>query len=428
MLRHLTGLTSLGIICCSAFGAPSIQYVESGYLICSLSRDGTTGAGNVVGDASYETFRWTRTGGTQRLGLATYQTIGRAAGTPNVSNNGRRVSASILSSDMQLTQGLWDIDTGWSETMPESPEGGALVDDGYGSAWGLSGNGLVLTGFFWSEDYRAHASAWSAANGVIALGQTAGRSARANAANYDGSVAGGWEENSWGSWMPRAWRNGIKYELNNDDGGVNMVECINSSGSILAGSCRDDSVEFNVATLWRWNGTSYNTDRIGSLGGLANQSTVTFTGISDDGKLGAGMNGYTWDYTEGFVWTPETGMASASAFFALIGVQLPESFYVLDCAAVSADGSTIAATVTDTETYDVFTAIIRLREPCPGDVNNDGMVDDSDFVGFAAAYDVLDCADPTMPGYCSADLNKDAFVDDADFVAFAQAYDQLLCP
>ncbi|MBX3387950.1 MAG: hypothetical protein KF691_00700 [Phycisphaeraceae bacterium] len=65
---------------------------------------------------------------------------------------------------------------------------------------------------------------------------------------------------------------------------------------------------------------------------------------------------------------------------------------------------------------------------CPGDINNDGFVDDSDFVLFVAAYNILDCSDPSMPAGCPADLNNDGFVDDADFVIFVGAYNQLLCP
>lgn len=66
--------------------------------------------------------------------------------------------------------------------------------------------------------------------------------------------------------------------------------------------------------------------------------------------------------------------------------------------------------------------------PCPADFNSDGFVDDGDFVIFAAAYSILDCADPSMPVGCPADLNNDGFVDDTDFVIFAGAYEALLCP
>ena len=65
---------------------------------------------------------------------------------------------------------------------------------------------------------------------------------------------------------------------------------------------------------------------------------------------------------------------------------------------------------------------------CRGDPNNDGYVDDSDFVLFASAYNTLDCSDPAMPMGCPADMTFDRWVDDTDFVIFAQSYDQLVCP
>ncbi|MBX3389840.1 MAG: hypothetical protein KF691_10350 [Phycisphaeraceae bacterium] len=65
---------------------------------------------------------------------------------------------------------------------------------------------------------------------------------------------------------------------------------------------------------------------------------------------------------------------------------------------------------------------------CPADLNHDGQVDDSDFVTFAAAYNILDCIDPAMPAGCPADLNGDGLVDDGDFVEFVFAYNALVCP
>jgi len=65
--------------------------------------------------------------------------------------------------------------------------------------------------------------------------------------------------------------------------------------------------------------------------------------------------------------------------------------------------------------------------PCTGDLNADGFVDDSDFTIFVTAYNILDCADPTMPSGCASDFNSDGLVDDADFVIFVPAYNALLC-
>lgn len=65
---------------------------------------------------------------------------------------------------------------------------------------------------------------------------------------------------------------------------------------------------------------------------------------------------------------------------------------------------------------------------CPADFNDDGIVDDSDFVLFASMYDILLCSAPEMPSDCPADLNGDLQVDDLDFVIFVDAYNELLCP
>lgn len=65
---------------------------------------------------------------------------------------------------------------------------------------------------------------------------------------------------------------------------------------------------------------------------------------------------------------------------------------------------------------------------CSGDLNNDGQVNDADFVLFVTAYNLLLCSDPAMPAGCPADLNRDTTVDDADFSIFVGAYDNLICP
>jgi len=57
---------------------------------------------------------------------------------------------------------------------------------------------------------------------------------------------------------------------------------------------------------------------------------------------------------------------------------------------------------------------------CRADLNRDNLVDDSDFVLFATAYDTFVTN--------SADFTGDAMTDDYDFVIFAEAYDQLSCP
>ncbi len=62
--------------------------------------------------------------------------------------------------------------------------------------------------------------------------------------------------------------------------------------------------------------------------------------------------------------------------------------------------------------------------PCVGDLNGDGLVEDSDFVIFAGCYDMFFAVG--IPCTC-ADFNQDGIVEDTDFVIFASAYDTFFC-
>lgn len=71
-----------------------------------------------------------------------------------------------------------------------------------------------------------------------------------------------------------------------------------------------------------------------------------------------------------------------------------------------------------------YEAVYDLHPECPGDFNFDGLVDDADFVIFAANYDLL--FTPLADSFC--DLDFDGLVADHDFVAFVAGYEQLVCP
>lgn len=61
---------------------------------------------------------------------------------------------------------------------------------------------------------------------------------------------------------------------------------------------------------------------------------------------------------------------------------------------------------------------------CPGDLNDDTIVDDADFLEFLPAYNAL--VVPEADKRC--DWNGDRLVDDADFLLFLPYYEQLICP
>lgn len=64
---------------------------------------------------------------------------------------------------------------------------------------------------------------------------------------------------------------------------------------------------------------------------------------------------------------------------------------------------------------------------CAGDLTEDTIVDDEDFLRFVIAYNLLDCNSRQMDVRCLGDMNGDGMVDDADFQMFVVAYNQLVC-
>lgn len=125
--------------------------------------------------------------------------------------------------------------------------------------------------------------------------------------------------------------------------------------------------------------------------------------------------------------------ANATAGFTLGPVVLSAGGGTLSGAGLLAS-ITIGQTLASAPVYStggdwkIATGFWAAAKQCPADLNADGFVDDTDFVLFAAAYDLLLCSDPAMPAGCPADLNGDTLVEDSDFVVFANAYNELICP
>ena len=74
-----------------------VEQTGAWYMPSDVSSDGTVVVGNIAGP--YETFYWTAETGPLPLGRATVPVLGTGAGTPDVSADGTKVSATILSDD-----------------------------------------------------------------------------------------------------------------------------------------------------------------------------------------------------------------------------------------------------------------------------------------------------------------------------------------
>lgn len=114
-------------------------------------------------------------------------------------------------------------------------------------------------------------------------------------------------------------------------------------------------------------------------------------------------------------------------------VQRPQLFprggFVLDTRDLNTtELAALGLQAADSGASDHLLLVLDLGRIPRADFSGDGIVTDDDFQVFAAAYNILDCADLAMAYGCPADLNADGVVDDEDFQFFVIAYDELVCP
>ena len=349
MNKVVFGLTLAASLLSSAAQSEVTLQILDGVLVGDMSADGSVIVGNTVGD--YETFRWTEASGVVPLGRASVPVLGRGAGVPEVSADGTRVSATILGADSTyITQGRWTLGLGWEETMPPIPPDGGLLDEAYGSAWGLSENGETLVGLYWRPGQpggSAHPSRWTQTSGVVDLGTTSG-SGRANDANADGTVIVGWEEETTGVWQPTVWVNGARTRLTPTEGFCEAVK-VNPAGSIIGGSSWIPGGNLADAALWRWNGSSWVEEILGHLEGtFPHYGYVQCNDLTDDGTVIVGYNRFDFGSSTGFIWTQATGMVAVTEFLIDNGVTIPAGFILTNLLAISASGDIMAGIGQDT--------------------------------------------------------------------------------
>lgn len=331
----------------TAAHAVSFEILGPGYAT-AMSADGSVIVGNTEG--AFETFRWTETDGVVPLGRATVPVLGVGAGSPDVSDDGTRVSATILSDDGTLaTIGRWTLGEGWEELGPYPVDGGVL-DQSLGSAWGISGDGESVVGLYWrpgQPDGSAHPCAWTDAGGIVDLG-TPGNSGRANAASFDGSVVAGWVEAPTGAWMPTLWDDGVRTVVEATDASCTL-ETVNGAGTIVGGQFYDEGTTLRMAAIWHRDGGGWTKEPLGVLPGTQVPfGQATALDMTADGSVVIGYNAYDRFDATGFIWTAGTGMLPIVEYLENHGVVLDGSFAIGGVSEISDDGLVIIGYGNDT--------------------------------------------------------------------------------
>lgn len=179
-------------------------------------------------------------------------------------------------------------------------------------------------------------------------------------------------------------------------------------------------------------GFSNATDRAAQILWLANGNLVYANSANANITLLSGYATGAWINMRVVI---DTGARSYNVFYGVGGGPQTQIGSALPFRATSTDSCKFydrftfvqfGASVPSVHSY-LDNVVVR-SSACSSDLNGDGSVDDSDFVLFAAAYNLLVCDDPAMAAGCPSDLNADTYVDDSDFVIFTAAYSNLLCP
>jgi uncharacterized membrane protein len=231
-----------------------------------------------------------------------------------------------------------------------------------GTGYGLSGDGSTVVGFSYLPGLVHGAFRWTSATGTVALSDLPGGSvgSDATAASYDGKVIVGSSYGVNGA-EPVRWAVG---------GGV--IGLGNFPAAIPSGSAQS---------------------------------------CSGDGSVIVGYSRNAADEYEAFVWDIGHGLRSVKSALASVGVTVPAGWKLGYAQRVSYDGTVIVGVGTDplgkTRGY-----VARLKNTCPGDLNQDGLINTADLTIFLGNF-----GKATVP-LLGGDLNGSGSVNTADLTQF----------
>ena len=331
------------LICLFLFCVGSALGAEPFEIICDgeatdISTDGSVVVG--IAKETRETWRWTKKTGRVLLGRSSGIANGIDWGTPDVSDDGRIISATVMSADSKSeTLARWSEDGGWEIPTASSSNPGAQRQERNSLAWGLSGDGSTLVGQVRFSDNSTRAASWNADQSLVYLGSK-GINSRANDVNSDGSIIVGWSENpGTGIWQPTVWTDGKPVILAATKAFC-QATAVTPGGNIIVGQAYDESRDQRAAALWLDSDFGWVQEWLGTLPGtIGGYGQAMALDLTDDGHTIVGFNSFNPIWSAGFIWTLGNGLIDVHDYIASHGVTLPEGFRINSVTAISDDGS-----------------------------------------------------------------------------------------
>ena len=369
----------------------------------AVSADGFVAAGysDIGGLGSYQAFRWT-----EQTGIARIVPYVWASQAYSIDADGSSIAGWQV--DMQGEQAFL-----WIEPDTVIPLGDLPGGDFYSAGGGISGDGKVVVGTSKSQPgdhYNLEAFRWTAETGMVGLGYLpGGRYTYATGVSGDGRVVIGKGPSDTMGWQGYRWTA--------EDGMValapisgpaipNEAYAVSWDGSVVVGWM---SGQFLEASRWTED------EGFVGLGDLPGGEEYSIAyAVNADGSVVGGTSAAVYNdilFNYAFIWDEQHGMRAVHEVLADLGIDTTGLLLAV-VYGISADGRTLVITGYN-ESQEITSWIAYLGNPCPGDFNNDGVVNEQDFTDFLTAF---------VAGHYSADFKVDATVNSQDFIAFLNAY------
>ena len=430
MIKRFLAIVLLGQSTCLCASAGSFH--EIGQITpYAASGDGSLVAG--YRNVPCEYFTWTEATGVVGIGGACPG--GGGGGTPELSNDGRRISGTYLNPVSGVREmSYYDVDTATWHPLGGM---GASLDGTMSTGYGVSGDGTSVVGFSWNNPPPfGTAMQWTEGGSNVSLGSTVpGSSSRANSVDFDGDTVVGWQDSSSGFRQGAVWENGIQTRIFDSVGNpLGEASDVSADGNWVVGvgvSAHTDA--------WRWSQAT----GAQSLGNVFTPGEPGFaTAISDDGSkiVGAYRFGPPATSGDGFIWFEGQGMFDLTAYATSRGIDIQNHRLALPLG-ISADGKTVVGMgVLQGNPFPSIGWVLDLS--VSGDFDNNGDYDCTDIDALVAeivagtnnlAFDMnvdnlVDAADldawlteagaaeiPSGHPYLVGDANLDTVVDGSDF-------------
>jgi probable HAF family extracellular repeat protein len=381
----------------------------SGSQAARISPDGQVVIGTAISPQGTQAFRWTINEGMVGLGdLPGGAFVSVATG---LSINGTVIVGWSASANGEREAFRWKKGIGMNG-LGDLPGG-----EFNSTASAVSANGATVVG--WSTtDTGVEAFRWSLFGGLHSLGDLAGGIVNSHAQGISGN----------GSTIV-GWGNSGVSEAFTWSAATGMVGLGFAPDALLDGSQAFD-VSFDGQTIvgYAWaplgvQAMRYTaTDGMRVLGDLPGGNAQPFSfafGVSADGRIIVGR-GDTDDGTRAFIWDASHGMRDLQQVLEVdFGLKDMAGWTLIEARGVDIFGQTIVGWGRHNGIEEAW--LVRLPDPCPADLNHDGIV------GMQDLLLMLNLTGPCQDCMnCAGDLNGDCQVDSADFLAlFAEWGD---CP